>query len=476
LLCVARTAHPLRGQRASSAVTAMPPRRSARVAAVVERESSALPPLPLPLVHKIFLLLPAAARARAACVCHGWRVVIDEPRLWSHLALSAELFSAAVLRGAAARARGALHTLDLSAATGALDLEALLVVVGANAGALRALHLPTGYCGTVASAVQLLAAAPHLRELHASVTCGAAAEACSLLRQDGIFAPLRLLRLRQLHLDTDRARSGNADLARFAAALAQHTSLRELEIFGAPLAAAATADAAPPVEVLVTGVLGAPHVHSLILNPVCRAMVPALVRLLRSSATLTRLDLLGDGVLLDEPTAVLLGAALRENSTLQTLTLHNMGLFQDAPVTALVLGALTRHASMRKLHIRGSCGAGIDEATRAACGAALGALVAADAPALTHFALSYNFALRDAGLTPVLQALRSNTRLTTLRLQFNGESPRFAEEVLLPCVRANSGLRQLRLLPGLPLQATPFLEQACALVEARSGAAGAAAA
>jgi hypothetical protein len=48
----------------------MPP-RSARVAAVAERATSALAPLPLALALMIFALLPADARARCAVVCHA---------------------------------------------------------------------------------------------------------------------------------------------------------------------------------------------------------------------------------------------------------------------------------------------------------------------------------------------------------------------------------------------------------------------
>ncbi len=63
----------------------MAPRRSARVAAVVERESSALPPLPLSIVFAIFALLPVDARLRCREVCCGWRAVLRERSLWLRL-------------------------------------------------------------------------------------------------------------------------------------------------------------------------------------------------------------------------------------------------------------------------------------------------------------------------------------------------------------------------------------------------------
>jgi hypothetical protein len=68
----------------------MPPRRSARVAAVAERESSALPPLPLSLALAIFALLPVDQRLRCREVCRGRRAVLtEEISLWRRLDLSA---------------------------------------------------------------------------------------------------------------------------------------------------------------------------------------------------------------------------------------------------------------------------------------------------------------------------------------------------------------------------------------------------
>jgi hypothetical protein len=60
----------------------MPPRRSARVAAVVERESSALPPLPHAIVLAIFALLPVDQRLLCRAVCRGWRAVLGDVSLW----------------------------------------------------------------------------------------------------------------------------------------------------------------------------------------------------------------------------------------------------------------------------------------------------------------------------------------------------------------------------------------------------------
>jgi hypothetical protein len=121
----------------------MPPRRSARVAAVADRASSALSPLPLPLVLHIFSLLPVDARACAACVCRGWCSVLLERSLWTRLNLSHSSgvrvrVTDAVLAGAAAKARGQLSALDVLGCE-EITRDALLNVARANAGALREL-------------------------------------------------------------------------------------------------------------------------------------------------------------------------------------------------------------------------------------------------------------------------------------------------------------------------------------------------
>ncbi len=67
----------------------MPPRRSARVAAVVERQSTALAPLPHALVLLIFSLLPVDQRLRCLEVCKGWYATLNERSLWTRLDMSA---------------------------------------------------------------------------------------------------------------------------------------------------------------------------------------------------------------------------------------------------------------------------------------------------------------------------------------------------------------------------------------------------
>jgi hypothetical protein len=75
-------------------------------------------------------------------------------------------------------------------------------------------------------------------------------------------------------------------------------------------------------------------------------------------------------------------------------------------------------------------------------GAALSALITANAPAL-HEVNVLRCALGDAGLGPLVDALPANTHLRTLDVSDNDKSEAFSLQRLLPAVRANSGLREL---------------------------------
>jgi hypothetical protein len=86
----------------------------------------------------------------------------------------------------------------------------------------------------------------------------------------------------------------------------------------------------------------------------------------------------------------------------------------------------------------------VPAAHRAAAGAALGALVAANAPALQELDAAYSW-LADEGLGPLVDALPGNTHLRKLLLseEAHGMSEAFARDRLLPAVRANASLRYL---------------------------------
>jgi Ran GTPase-activating protein (RanGAP) involved in mRNA processing and transport len=172
------------------------------------------------------------------------------------------------------------------------------------------------------------------------------------------------------------------------------------------------------------------------------ASAPALARLVGGSA-LRSVVFFGERTrLLDEPAAVLLGNALRANTTLTSLAVQFVDLFNDTVAAAALLGALTAHPTLQKLDLTRNNSedehlAPADALT--AAGAALGALVAANAPALRELNLN-SCHLTDAGLGALLDALPANRHLRVLNCRHNLLSEAFMRERLLPAVRANPWL------------------------------------
>ena len=179
----------------------MPPRRSARLAAAEKRTSSVLPPLPPALVLAIMALLPPDARGRASCVNRAWRAAADAPEAWTTLdlrpfaALGTDAY-VRLLRGAAAKARGRLVSLDVRGIPAALN-AVLRSVVAANGGTIQELWVGSVWCVLDSDDVTaLLTNAPALRALHADVLTDAVAAALLLseprlrLRYLGVDFPL----------------------------------------------------------------------------------------------------------------------------------------------------------------------------------------------------------------------------------------------------------------------------------------------
>ena len=98
-------------------------RRSKRASAKEAVCPVATLPLARALEHVVPFLL-VHERARAACVCRGWRAALAHESLWLRLDLSryphGYLNGDALLLGAAGRARGRLSHLDVS---GPLDFK-----------------------------------------------------------------------------------------------------------------------------------------------------------------------------------------------------------------------------------------------------------------------------------------------------------------------------------------------------------------
>jgi hypothetical protein len=146
----------------------------------VSNPTAAIDVLPPALLRAIFLALPADQRARAACVCRGWRAFLADPALWLRLDLSEDSgvtcrLDDAALRAAAARAQGRLEVLNIrnEGARYTVSHAALCVVAAANATTLRKLCGVLSYMfdlnDKLAELRELLAAAPALEALGAHV-------------------------------------------------------------------------------------------------------------------------------------------------------------------------------------------------------------------------------------------------------------------------------------------------------------------
>jgi hypothetical protein len=388
--------------------------------------------LPDALLARVFERLPVDTRLRAAEVRRGWRSVLAAERgLWTALDMSESSgveheVTDALLRAAAARAGGALATLDL---TGCYDVsdDALLEVVTANAGSLLELRVS----GDV-QVEALLRAAPRLLQLVTDVEWADVGAATRMLRGEGVFQPLRV---RTLNVNGDGA--DDAALRALAAALAAHAS----PLTSFQLSNCVQPDAADVPVALLDAAL-ANHTAALELTActLIPASAPSLARLL-GGAALTSLYIVDHEhvQLLDAPAAALLGGALRKNGVLQHLALCRVRLWDDLAAAVTLLSSLSAHPSLRELTLAHN----IVAPAHAACsGAALFALVASNAPALQTLNV-HAWRLGDAGLRPLFEALPHNTHLRMLGCSRNDMSEACARDVLVPAVRANASLMAL---------------------------------
>jgi hypothetical protein len=415
--------------------------------------------LPHALALEVFGRLTVEERLLCIEVCRGWRATLADHSAWLQLDLTradGSECSEALLRAATTRAGGQLQALRLSC--GDALHGALCAVAAGNAATLQELRISAAAAPPQRRSVRdleaLLRAAPQLRVLEADVYCSNA-EAQRVLRNEPPFGPLRM---RQLSVS---AYAAAADVViALAADLALHASLASVWLQFVSLDAPGALDAV--VDAALARRLSSVH---LIICHLLPASAPALTRLLASD-TLTELYLNGYTMqLLDEPAATLLANALRANTSLTALTLHSIQLWRDAAAAAELMGALTAHPRLRELRLpRNHPHNGGLQAVEV--GAALAALLLANAPALQTLDI-HGSRLSDAGMRPVVEALRHNTHLTKLNCIGNELSDAFARDVLLPAVRANTSLRELDVAPIIGV-AVAAAREAVALVAART--------
>ena len=395
-------------------------------------------------------LLPADQRLRCAEVCRAWRRLVAEPELWRSLDLGfssdvARPVSERLLRACLARARGGLQALDLSAC--GFDAMTVCAALRENPHVttlsvydeLDAEALVTH--NSAAALLSMLNAAPALRELHADARCRAR-DAAPLLQNAAPWGPLRL---RALRLETFPPHALEP-LRPLLQDRAVHPSLREL-IFSD--CGDITQEALSLIaDFAVARALPALRFCDCNIEANC---LPALGRAV-ADGELRELTLNFSGRFWGHCAGMRrLAAALRANHTLTSFTC-SVGvslLVHEAVLQSVysLLGAFRDHASLQKLtasframRVLQRMHTGYDARSM---GAALGAVIVADAPALTCLDVSCCH-LGDEGLIPLLSALRSNTHLRELVVAENDMSSGFARTQLVEAIHANAGLRQLR--------------------------------
>jgi hypothetical protein len=419
------------------------------VAGLIIPDAATFASLPQLLARLVFLALPVDARGRACCVCRAWRDALDDPSLWTRLNMSSverdeRRLLSTVFVGAAGRARGQLCHLDLSQRE--VFVNYLLSVLTANAGSLRELHLHLVYVENFGAPIPtfraVVAAAPLLQVLTVEYMFCDWNDAPRVLRAEPPFAPLELRGTLVVAFARRRNfRDGGMErVGPFAAALANATlqpALSQIQVVDADTAQPAVMGA------LVDAAVARGLRHLSFSNCTPPAAAP-LARLL-TEGSITEFDFSSLVAAADEPLfdvagAALVANALRVNTTLTKLNLSGASLCVDVRAAGMILGALIGHPSLRDLGIIG------EETTTEACsalGAALAALIAADAPALLALTC-FSTGLEDAGLAPIVEALRLNHHLRKLNCHSNGMSEAFARQRLLPAVRANATLRELK--------------------------------
>jgi hypothetical protein len=411
--------------------------------------------LPHSLVVRVLAALPVDARLRCAEVCRTWLAAVCDRSLWLRVDLSAASgvthdVTPALMRAVSARAAGHMQALVLPTLDSPLFVDAVLDVLRENSASLRELEMmdpdeneTTFYMR--AQVERMLYAAPQLQVLGTDVELRRAdmtpplREAVRMLRNEAPFGPLRMRELvvvNNQHGDNDQQaeRVDDADLLTFFAAMPEHCSLQGAWLEDVPLDASAVLDAL--IDAALARRFSELDLMRCNLSP---ASIPAFVRLLGGGAMINLCINGGYQALLDAPAAALLADALRANTTLLKLQLDSVRLWDDIEAGVALITALTAHPSVRELCLMNNR---VHADATAAVGAALGALVAANAPALRELYVSFS-SLGDVGLAPLFAALPRNTHLRVLHCELNAISDAFARDRFLPAIRASTSLRKL---------------------------------
>ena len=417
---------------------------------------TALPaPVPAQRRRAPLPLLPLDARLRAREVCRGWRFFLKGACFWQFLFFSeaaAESLTVdltwGLVRAAIARAKGTLHTLNLSAVRDVL-LSALGVLVAENGESLRWLKTPKALFLGAENVARLRQAAP-LCKLLCNVVC-VGAEAVALLGCE-LVCPFDL---QVDELDTEQQQTD------FAAALATRNGIRELYLTGGNLAGgAALMDLARAI--VAAGVGKSVFFES----GLTQLALPALPLLLRSNV-LWHFGISNDGVPLFTGPDLAFCDALRSNSIPDEIFLHNCDLWANPADAGMVLAALAARTELEP-HIELNLpdnNVGETQEEQFASGTQLAQIItAAGLVALNISGCN----LGEAGLGPIFQALPRASRLWGLQFDSDTLSSEFARDVVLPAVRANNSLRSLTFCNEDEDDLLPELIEAQNIVKARN--------
>ena len=412
--------------------------------------------LPQPLLCAVLALLPVDTRLRCAEVCRRWRAACAERSVWAHVHVTATHHEKreaikAQLYAAVARAAGGVTSLNLDNLY--MNRSEIIELVTPNGPSLRELRLRRLSRWSEEDLEALLRAAPRLLVLEACLSTQDSSAALPAVRNEGIFAPLRLNGI-CVEVRNEHQGDGEAVLHALLAAAERHAPLRTVSFSSAHELTANAAEALADV----TWALRAATlcVCDVTLSPAC---MPPLARAL-GSPDLRSVELESLQGQLDAPGASLLGRALRANSELQNVELGIMELWEN-PLTAMtLLTALVGHPSEAFLDLSVDWRPYQPGASEAACSLMFSLIMADTLYELTAEGCMFE----DDVLAAVSAALPHAKSLAKLDLAGNEFTDDAVRHTLLPAVRANESLRKLYLEEQHEGDAA---SEAMALVEAR---------
>lgn len=340
-------------------------------------------PLPLHIICEIFLFVPPDQRLLLALVSRFWRAALDDVNLWTSVSLSRLLACAfrtpCCVRSPKERVGSLLISMSaggrrISISAGALSRGTVEVVVAENWRSLRLLNacysttVPQEWRATPwESVTRLRSFAPHATlVLDVNVT---PREAVSVFSGANEWLHVRLF----VEPDTPYEWPTDTSIVQLASVLATaQPPLRELVLYYPPLDV-------PGALAAVVAVFKASRHSSLrlyhcSLGDSTDDLLPALY-----DGSLT--SLVFCTVLMQTPTALFVSAL--QSSMLTRLMLDSIGLWNDVSVGISVVRAVTIHPTSAYLDVAGN-----QTSQSSAIGAALGALVAADAAPLATLVIS----------------------------------------------------------------------------------------